>query len=216
MKEQSHVTNFVFDFGAVIFEWNPIVRVEEHFGGEWYGTGSAHALAQSIFGHPSWLEFDTGIASMDSVIDEAALRLGISKARLKALIHPIGEDLKPLEQSVNILKELRERQGAGEPIRIFYLSNMPEPYARALERKHEFLQWFDAGIFSADVRLAKPDLRIYQLLAKKNNLDPSSTLFIDDQLKNVQAAEQLGWQSFHLTEPGLLRQKLAPYMEFTQ
>lgn len=148
---------------------------------------------------------------MSDVINQSAENLNIDRDHLRDLIEPIGEDLTPIESSILILNNLVQRKKEGEEIRLFYLSNMPEPYARALERRHEFIKWFDAGIFSADVREAKPDVKIYQRLYEKYGLDAARTLFIDDQLLNIQAAQSLGWRGVHLESPELLHEKLLPY-----
>ena len=209
---QKEISNFVFDFGAVLFEWDPAVRVEKHFEGEWFGFNNATELAKNIFGHPTWHGFDQGVRSMDSVIESTSKRLGIEVDQLTKLIEPIGEDLAPIASSLKILEELRIRKQEKPSYRLFFLSNMPEPYARVLERKHHFLGWFDGGIFSADVKLAKPDLKIYKLLADRCDLDPRETLFIDDQLLNIQAAEELGWRGLHLQSPSLFAEKIKQFL----
>ena len=205
------IQDFVFDFGAVIFEWNPIKRIEQHFKGEWHGFKNSAELAKNIFGSPTWQSFDRGVLSMTDVIKQSSEKLNIDHDHLRDLIAPIGEDLAPIESSILILDNLVQRKKGGEEIRLFYLSNMPEPYARALERRHEFIKWFDAGIFSADVREAKPDVKIYQRLSEKYKLEAARTLFIDDQLPNIQAAESLGWIGVHLESPELLHEKLISY-----
>ena len=124
-----------------------------------------------------------------------------------------SEDLKPIKASLKVLELLKQRREQGVTCRLFFLSNMPEPFARVLEVKHPFLEWFDAGIFSADVKLAKPDPRIYQLLAEQNGLRIAETLFIDDQLLNVQVAKSLGWRGLHLSDPSELVEKIKFFLE---
>jgi putative hydrolase of the HAD superfamily len=209
---QHTVSNFVFDFGAVVFEWDPVKRVEEHFQGEWYGHASAQALAKSIFGHHSWHSFDQGVNTLESVIEQSSKRLGIEPKLLTLFIEPIGEDLAPIESSISVLESLLKRRQSKEDTRLFYLSNMPAPFARVLERKHRFLEWFDGGIFSADVLLAKPDKKIYNLLADQFKLSPESTVFIDDQLLNIQAAESLGWSGIHLPAHAELAEKIERFL----
>jgi putative hydrolase of the HAD superfamily len=84
-----------------------------------------------------------------------------------------------------------------QSIKLYYLSNMPVPYARALERDNDFMTWFDGGVFSGDVQHIKPEPAIYQLLQTRHALEPSRTVFIDDLLGNVHAAKDLGWHGIH-------------------
>lgn len=48
---------------------------------------------------------------------------------------------------------------------------------------------------SGDVKLIKPDVRIYELHAETFGLEPSKTLFIDDSPANVDGAKRAGWQA---------------------
>jgi hypothetical protein len=81
--------------------------------------------------------------------------------------------------------------------------------ARVLESRHDFLRHFDGGIFSGDVKLAKPDPAIFKLLAERYGMVPADTLFIDDLAANVAAARQLGWQAIHCTAPAGLPAQVA-------
>lgn len=54
---------------------------------------------------------------------------------------------------------------------------------------------FDPTIVSCDVKLRKPNPRIYQLLLNKLNLKPSEVIFIDNQLWNIKSAKKLGIQT---------------------
>lgn len=203
------IRDFVFDFGGVVFDWNPAAMVRSHFRGNWQGFESAEALCRAIFAHADWLAFDRGERTLLEVTDQTAQRLAIPPPTMYALLAPIGEQLQPIASTVALLQCLRERREAGEGMRLLFLSNMPAPFARTLEQRHAFIQWFDGGIFSADVRLLKPQAEIYQLLAQRYRLQPGNTLFIDDHGPNVQAAAALGWQALHLTDPAELSKQLA-------
>jgi len=203
------IRDFVFDFGGVVFDWNPAAMVRSHFRDNWYGFESAEALSRAIFTHTDWLAFDRGERTLLEVTDQTARRLVIPLPRMQALLAPIGEQLQPIASTVALLQSLRERREAGEGVRLLFLSNMPAPFARTLEQRHAFIQWFDGGLFSADVRLLKPQAEIYQLLAQRYRLQPGSTLFVDDHRPNVQAAAALGWHALHLTDPAELSKHLA-------
>lgn len=200
--------NIVFDFGAVLFDWQPARLVAQHFPELCATPEQARKLAQALFDHADWRDFDSGTVTLDQVVARTALRLELSEARLHGALAPIGERLEPIACNIELLAGLRERQGSRSGIRLYFLSNMPEPFARALERRHGFLQWFDGGIFSGDVKLGKPDPAIFRLLASRYRLAGTDTLFIDDSLANVQAADALGWQTIHCEAPELLPDQL--------
>jgi len=206
------IRDFVFDFGGVVFDWNPAAIVRSHFGGDWRGFESPEALGRAIFSHGDWLAFDRGECSLPEVVEQTAQRLAIAQPTIHALLAPIGEQLQPIPSTVALLESLRERRQAGEGIRLLYLSNMPAPFARALEQRHAFIAWFDGGIFSADVRLTKPHAPIYALLAQRYGLQAGSTLFIDDHAPNLAQATARGWQTLHLTDPAQLATQLSNYL----
>jgi putative hydrolase of the HAD superfamily len=202
--EQSPHMNIVFDLGAVVIDWEPARLLQAHFPEHAPDTDAARVLARAFFHHPDWQDFDRGVRDVDDVVERTAARLSLPRDRLHDFVAPLGEHLMPIDASVDLLSTLRDRRSAGEAIRLHYLSNMPVPYARALERRFSFFQWFDGGIFSGDVKLIKPDGDIYEMLAWRHGLEPSRTLFIDDMPANVEAARAQGWHAIHCTSPTTL------------
>ena len=204
--------NVVFDLGAVVVAWEPARLLQAHFPERAPTAEAAQALARAFFHHEDWLAFDCGIRSVDEVVARTASRLGLPASAVHDMVAPLGERLDPIPDSVELLDELRTRRDAGEDIRLFYLSNMPVPYARSLERRLPFFQWFDGGVFSGDVKRIKPNSEIYELLAWRHGFDPAQTLFIDDMAPNVEAARALGWHAIHCTTPKVLRTQVARYL----
>ena len=201
--------NLVFDFGAVLFGWQPAQIVAGYFPLQAATPAAAAQMAQSIFGHDDWHAFDRGSLSMDLVLARTAQRLALPTAPLQALIEGIGDGLQPIDATLSVLAALSQRRQQRGDVRLYYLSNMPAPYARTLERKHAFLQWFDGGIFSGDVLRCKPDPVIYQMLQTRHALVPAQTVFIDDLQGNVNAACALGWRGIHFLSAQQLQQSLA-------
>lgn len=200
--------NIVFDFGAVLFDWRPAERVRQRLGDWAAGPQQAQDLARAIFAHPDWQAFDRGLLGLEQVVERTASRLGLPPSRVQELLAPIGDELEPIAGNVAVLRALAERRDREGGLRLFFLSNMPEPFARTLEQRHAFIQVFDGGVFSGDVKLGKPDPAIYLHLAAAHGLVPHKTWFIDDHLPNVDAARELGWQGLHLSESQMLAQLL--------
>jgi putative hydrolase of the HAD superfamily len=204
--------NIVFDLGAVLLTWEPVGLVQAQFAQHAPTAEAAHELASQMFHHEDWLGFDRGTHSLADAIGRMALRLSLPVHRLDEALAPMGERLDPIGVTLDLLASLCARRDAGEDLRIYFLSNMPSPYARVLEERHAFLQWFDGGIFSGDVRMIKPQPEIYQLMAKRFDLAAAQTVFIDDSLPNVEAARAFGWQAIHCPLPSALPAQLAAYL----
>jgi putative hydrolase of the HAD superfamily len=201
--------NLVFDFGAVVFSWEPRALVREIFPHIASTDAQAAQLAHSIFGHADWHSFDAGQLSAQEVAGRTHQRTALPLQVLKALVDSIGQRLQPITDSVAVLGELRAQREAGADIKLYYLSNMPVPYARVLEQKHDFMGWFDGGIFSGDVKLIKPDPRIFHLANQRFGLQAGSqTIFIDELQANIDASVAHGWRGVHLPRAHALRAKL--------
>jgi mono/diheme cytochrome c family protein len=82
-----------------------------------------------------------------------------------------------------------------------------ETYAPALER-FAFLQWFRGILVSGEVKVIKPDRRIFELLIERFGIDPHSAVYIDDVEANVAAARPFGIHAIHFKTPAALREEL--------
>jgi putative hydrolase of the HAD superfamily len=202
--------NIVFDFGAVVFSWHPHVLLAEVFPEHAATPQKAGALAHAIFGHADWHDFDRGVLTPAQVAERTAGRLVLELGAVNAMVDAIIKRLVPMPASVALLEDLLEQRDAQRGVQgVYFLSNMPAPYARVLERRHGFLKRFDGGVFSADVGLIKPDPAIYQLLQTRYALEPQRIFFIDDLHANVQVAHDLGWGGVQFESAAQVRQSLA-------
>lgn len=207
--ENPDAIRIVFDFGVVLFTWKPVELVAEYFPQRVAAVADAGHLAHAVFGHADWQAFDRGTLSMQAVVERTSARLGLDRAVLAELLASIGARLVPVPESLALLEQLRDmRERTEGKIRLYYLSNMPVPYARALQGRYPFLDWFDGGIFSGDVKHIKPEPAIYQLLASRYGLVAGRTVFIDDMLGNVAAAQAQGWHGIHFRSAQQVRQAL--------
>ncbi|HEY8908573.1 MAG TPA: HAD family phosphatase [Rhodoferax sp.] len=202
--------NIVFDFGAVLFTWEPGALLLQTFPEQIHTLDQAAHLAHQVFGHTDWHDFDRGVLDADAVIARTAERLELPLQPMGDLVNGIAERLTPIADTVAVLQQLHQRRLAGNGITgLYFLSNMPVPYARFLEKQHAWMRWFDGGIFSGDVLHIKPDPAIYHLLQSRYGLVSEHTVFIDDLKANVKAAQLLGWQGIHFDSPRQLQADLA-------
>jgi putative hydrolase of the HAD superfamily len=204
--------NLVFDLGAVLVQWQPQYLLRQHFPNEAGSPEQAKALAGDFFHHPDWMSFDRGTLSMDSVIARTGERLGLPGPAVASLVTGISDYLTALPDTVALLARLRALRARNRSIRLYYLSNMPEPYARSLEQRHEFFQWFDGGVFSGDVNYIKPEPAIYELLETLYALRPERTVFIDDLAINITAAQARGWHGIQFESARQVQAELDAWM----
>lgn len=65
--------------------------------------------------------------------------------------------------------------------------------------KHLKLEKFDNVFFSCDLGMEKPHIEAYQYVEKISEHRNCDILFIDDNLKNIEVAKSLGWNTCHAT-----------------
>src|SRR6188474_917588 len=106
--------------------------------------------------------------------------------------------------TVEIFKQLKQIQG----FKTYALTNWSaETFHIALER-YDFLHWFDGRVVSGEEKTRKPFHIFYEKLLDRYNVKPSQAIFIDDNLRNVKAAEELGIKSIQFHNPRQLKEEL--------
>jgi putative hydrolase of the HAD superfamily len=197
--------NVVFDFGGVLFRWHPpsfLARVWPHRVTD---EASAQASVTDFFQNYSgdWGAFDQGLIDAPTVIDSIAGRTGWPRAEVEQVVLAVPDELQLLPETVALIEDL---QRAGH--RLFYLSNMPEPYADHLERHYPLSRWFEAGVFSGRVKHSKPGAEIYRLATEHFGVAPETCLFLDDHPANIEAAHAAGWQALQFRNAADMRPQL--------
>ncbi|UZG45073.1 HAD family hydrolase [Caldimonas thermodepolymerans] len=180
------IRRVIFDLGGVVLRWRPAVLLAQQLPRH---TATPQALAQlqaGFFG-PDWWDFDRGTVSTVDLADRLVRRLALGVPEVLSVIEAGPEELQPVEATLALMRRLRE---AG--CRLYYLSNMPLPYAEHLERRHDFFRWFEDGVFSSRVQCIKPEPRIFELALERFGCAPQEAVFLDDHPLNVEAARALG------------------------
>ena len=207
--------NLVFDLGQVMIRWEPEALVRRFFPDRCGTDAQAQSLAQTCFRSKAWSDFDAGLLDTDGVALQLAQGIQEPLSRVRAMVVDIAHALTPIDASVHLLTQLHQWRQSQKVmgLRLWYLSNMPEPYADHLIEAHSYFHAFDGGVFSGRVKLAKPDPAIYAHAELVLGLVPAHTVFFDDHWPNVQAANERGWQGVHVPQPGQLTTLLTPLIK---
>jgi putative hydrolase of the HAD superfamily len=88
------------------------------------------------------------------------------------------------------------------------LSNMGDNVLENMEREFDWLPRFDVRVWSYQLRMAKPDAAIYRHVLRELGAQPEETLFLDDKLVNVEAAQALGMKAIEFSTIERLRADL--------
>lgn len=203
--------NIVFDFGAVMVNWRPQDVVRKHFPQMAASQDAVAKLASSLFSHDDWQGFDAGRVSTSEISRLTATRLALDLEVVQGMVEDINDHISPIASSVQVVEDLYAQKEA-KGYKLYFLSNMPAPYARGLDH-HAFMRCFDGGIFSGDHGLIKPQPEIFHKLEAMYGLKAQPILFIDDHPANIAAAQKEGWLTLHLTDPTKLYELLHMKLE---
>jgi 2-haloacid dehalogenase len=99
----------------------------------------------------------------------------------------------PIPESVEIFRQLK----ASGKYKIYALTNWQAGLFDIALVRYNFLHWFDGRVVSGEEKIRKPFPEFYQLLLNRYNVKAEEALFIDDNLRNIKAAEALGINSIH-------------------
>ena len=195
----SPVRNVVFDFGGVLVRWQP-----EAIIASFYADEPLRALMRDeIIRHPDWIDLDRGTLSESAAIERFAARMDRPLAEMRALMQHVKDSLTPLADSIALLDELAQR---GVPL--YGLSNMSAPVFAVLKSRHAHWDRFRGIVVSGEVGMVKPDPEIFHHLARRYDLIPAETVFIDDHLPNIESARRLGFRTIHFVDAGQCRREL--------
>jgi putative hydrolase of the HAD superfamily len=187
----------VFDFAGVVFHWQPTQMM-------------ARVLPQALMAQQTpawwvahffesyggdWGEFDRGTVAVADLVPRIAKRTGLSAADVQRVVEQVPLELQAQANTVALIRRLH---AAGHTL--FYLSNMPAPYATQLESKSDFFHCFSDGVFSGRVGLIKPEPAIFELAAARFKTAPQDLVFLDDHPPNVVAARAAGWHALHFVD----------------
>ena len=94
-------------------------------------------------------------------------------------------------------------------IRLGLVSNTNALHFNYIASRFPVVHSFDQWILSHEVGFKKPAPEIYQKAVEWASVEPEKILFIDDSIKNVEAAVFLGIQGIHFVSARQLREELS-------
>jgi 2-haloacid dehalogenase len=195
------INTIIFDLGAVLIDWNPHYMYRTLFDKE---EDMLHFLANITTS--DWNEEQDAGRSLQEGTELLVKRFPEHEVNIRAFYGRWNEMLgDAFDDTVAILKKLKE---SGK-YKVYALTNWSaETFPVALER-FEFLSWFDGIVVSGTEKMRKPAPEFYQLLLTRYHVKADEALFIDDNKRNVLAAEQIGIKSIHYQSAEQLTKELS-------
>ncbi len=193
----------VFDIGNVLIEWDPKHLYAKLFP----GRPEAMSWFLDTICTAAWnLEQDAGRTWAEGV-GQLVGRYPEWRAEIEAYDRRWHEMIpRTIEESVDILKTLRDRN-----IPVYAITNFSSEKYRESFARFPFFADFAGVVVSGDEQLLKPHASIFKLLCDRYGLDPADCVFIDDSMRNVEGAQAAGMAAIHFTDPRALTRALADH-----
>lgn len=198
------INTIIFDLGGVLIDWNPRYVFDDNY----FETEDKRQYFFNTVCTSDWNEEqDAG----RSIVEATQLLVKQFPDWEKPIRDYYGRwtDMLngPIHETVELFRELKEK----DSYKMYALTNWQEGLFDIALVRYNFLHWFDGRVVSGEEKTRKPFPDFYQILLNRYEVDPGKAIFIDDNLRNVKAAEGLGINSIHFQSTQQLRQKLEEY-----
>ncbi|WP_242135256.1 HAD family hydrolase [Aestuariivivens marinum] len=198
------INAIIFDLGGVLIDWNPEYVFLDVFNHDrdkmkWFfdHVCTSDWNENQDAGYPMAKATEERVALFPEYENEIRMFYG-------KWVDMLGD---AIQGTVEILKQLLD----SEKYKVIALTNWSsETFPIALE-KFDFLHWFEGIIVSGKENTRKPFKAIYDITLNRFNLTPENSVFIDDNLRNIEAAKALGINCIHFKNPEQLKQILTQY-----
>ena len=198
------VNAIIFDLGGVLIDWNPEYVYLDVFNGnrqkmKWFFDNicTMDWNENQDAGYPIAKATEERVAMFPE--HEELIRMYYGR-----WIEMLGDRIAG---TVDILKHLTEKK----EYKVVALTNWShETFPIALER-FDFLHWFEGIVVSGEEKTRKPFPEIYQTTLNRFDIEAERSIFIDDNLRNIKAANTLGINGIHFKNPASLIKQLKQY-----
>lgn len=185
----------IFDFGGVLTT-SPTagINVYEDSVGIERGALLRIVTGDSVEGDDPWHRLERGELDAREFWFDVRRRvfeeLGF-EISLRELTASFAEGFRIRDEIVNVVRELSGKA----PLAL--LTNNVKEFGAVWKSMVPVDELFDTIVDSSDVGMRKPDHRIYRITLEQMGAEPEETVFVDDTLENVEAAEVLGMTGIH-------------------
>ena len=195
MAKVPPINAVVFDVGGVLIDWDPRYLYRKIIAEE---ATMERFLAEVCT--PQWhSQHDVGASYADTIPALVAANPEW-ETEVRAWSERFAEMYGgSFDGTVALLRDLHERE-----IPLFASTNWGAESWAAITARYEFFGWFDGALVSGEVGIAKPDPAFFDLLVETFSLEPETTLYVEDNVTNLQAAGRRGFATHAFVSPGAL------------
>ena len=200
----NQIDTIIFDLGGVLIDWNPEYVFLDAFNGD---REKMDWFFETICTH-DWNENQDAGYPLEQATQDLVEKFPEYERYIKIFYGEWEKMLGgPIDGTVHVL-EVLVKSGKYKIVALTNWSNETFPIAK---KRFEFLNWFDGIVVSGEEKTRKPFNDIYEITLKRFNIIPEKSVFIDDNLRNINAANNLGINGILFKNPKELIQQLKTY-----
>ena len=189
MVEEKKIRAIIWDMGGVILKtYNPEhrVRLADRFG------LTRQKLEEMVFMSNTSKMAEVGMITVKEHQQYIKEVLNLKDTEIESFFNEFWAGDRIDEEIIEFIKSIRKKYRVG------LLSNAwPNTRTNVSKEHYDFFNIFDVTIFSAEVGLAKPDPKIYNLILNKLGVLAKEAVFIDDFKENIDGAKNVGMSAIH-------------------
>ena len=182
------IKNIIFDIGNVLTDF----RWREFLQDKGFSEEMVERIAKASVLNPNWMELDRGVWTEEEIIQSFIDADPEIEKELHLAYDNVEKIVTIRAYAIPWLQELKAKG-----YKVWYLSNFSRKVEAECSDSLSFMPYMDGGILSYRDKLVKPDAAIYELLLNRFGLVAEESVFLDDTLVNIEAAEALGIHGIH-------------------
>ena len=185
------IKNYIFDFGQVIVNFDTKYMTSVYIK----EPKNIKMVEEVVFDRFYWDKLDAGIITDEEVKQGICSRLPLKLQKEACAVYDNWyKNLTFIEGMPELLRAIKAKGG-----RLYLLSNISIGFAEnysIVSKIKEVLDMFDGIVFSGTIGKTKPNKEIFEYLLNKYTLKAEESVFIDDNMNNVLAAEKVGIKGY--------------------
>ena len=194
------VKNIVFDLAGVLIDFNPR-KYLKHIG---FDDKKIELFNTIIFNSEEWKKFDQNIYNVKDMFKELLKNYPQYQNEINLISNSLDYNyiLFEIKENAEYLINLKKKN-----YNIYLLSDLSRDSYK-FNQKFNFFNYIDGGVYSFEIGTTKPNNNNYIKLLDKYDLKPKETIFIDDRIENVEAANKLGIHGIQFTTLEEVKEKV--------
>ncbi|MBQ8426863.1 MAG: HAD family phosphatase [Clostridia bacterium] len=182
------IKNVIFDIGNVILKYSREFLVDCIYQGDEY-----ELLKEKLF--TNWEKLDEDLLTLQEYEQQVLNSLpNHLHSYASAVLNNWEYFMTYTEGMRELIADLKQHG-----YNLYILSNITRHFINC-EYKFPILDLFDGIVYSAPIKMVKPNPEIYEHLLNKYSLKAEECLFIDDTKTNLTAAARFGIHTFYFND----------------